>query len=113
VGERLTLADICFFAEVALFYNEKPRAKELEKRGLEPILNPKIDAKFPRAMAHFAKLSKHLCVLRPTFYRTLRKSEKPHLHAINYESEIPMPSSDAPGSLARRAALLTLACVYP
>lgn len=59
VSDRLTLADICFVAELALFHNEKPRAKELEKRGLEPILNPKVDAEFPRAIAHFAKLSKH------------------------------------------------------
>jgi elongation factor 1-gamma len=58
-GESLTLADICFVAELALFYNEKPRAGELEKRGLEPILNPNVDAEFPRAMAHFAKLAQH------------------------------------------------------
>jgi glutathione S-transferase len=59
VGDRLTLADICFVAELGLFYNEKLRAKDLEQRGLEPILNPSVDAEFPRAMAHFAKLSKH------------------------------------------------------
>jgi glutathione S-transferase len=59
VGDRLTLADICFVAELGLFYNEKPRAADLEKRRLEPILNSNIDTQFPRAMAHFAKLSKH------------------------------------------------------
>src|SRR6202171_2264169 len=34
VGNNITLADICFVAELSLFYNEKPRAREVEKRGL-------------------------------------------------------------------------------
>jgi glutathione S-transferase len=59
VGNNITLADICFVAELSLFYNEKPRAREVEKRGLAPILNGAVDAEFPRAMAHFAKLSEH------------------------------------------------------
>jgi glutathione S-transferase len=59
VGDRMTLADICFFAELGLFYNEKPRARDLKKRGLEPILNRTVNVEFPRAMAHFARLSKH------------------------------------------------------
>ncbi len=59
VGDDLTLADICFVAELGLFYNEKPRVPDLEKLGLEPILNSRIGAAYPRAMAHFEKLSKH------------------------------------------------------
>jgi glutathione S-transferase len=59
VGDRLTLADVCFVAEFALFQNEKPRAQELKKRGLDPILNGKVDEQFPDATAHFARLSKH------------------------------------------------------
>ena len=59
VGDRLTLADICFVSELGLFYNEKPRAPYLEKRGLTPILKSDIHEEFPRAMAHFVKLSKH------------------------------------------------------
>jgi elongation factor 1-gamma len=59
VGNNITLADICFVAELSLFYNEKPRAREVQKRGLAPILNGAVDAEFPRAMAHFAKLSEH------------------------------------------------------
>ena len=58
-GDCLTLADVCFVAELALFHNEKPRAQDLKKRGLEPILSGKVDERFPDAMAHFAKLSKH------------------------------------------------------
>jgi glutathione S-transferase len=59
VGDSLTLADICFVAELGLFHYEKPRAKELEQRGLQPILNSNCDSQFPRAMAHFARLAKH------------------------------------------------------
>jgi len=59
VGNSLTLADICFVAELALFYNEKPWASDLEKRRLEPIVNPNVVTKFSRAMDHFTKLSKH------------------------------------------------------
>jgi glutathione S-transferase len=59
VGNNITLADICFVAELSLFYNEKTRTRELKKRGLEPILNATIDAEFQKAMTHFAKLSEH------------------------------------------------------
>ena len=59
VGEGVTIADICFVAEVALFFNEKARARELEKKGLEPVLNATQGVAFPRAMVHFARLRKH------------------------------------------------------
>lgn len=59
VGDCLTLADVCFVAELALFHNEKPRARVLKRRGLEPILSGDVNQQFPDAMAHFAKLSKH------------------------------------------------------
>jgi elongation factor 1-gamma len=59
VGDNLTIADICFVAELGLFHNERVRVQELEKRGLESILNAAIDADFPRAIRHFAKLCKH------------------------------------------------------
>jgi hypothetical protein len=39
--------------------SEKPRAGDLKKRGLEPILSGNVDEQFPDAMADFAKLSKH------------------------------------------------------
>ena len=75
VGDRITLADICFVAELGLFYNEKPRARDVEKRGLEPILNSSVDAEFPRAMAHFTKLSKHPA-FAPDVVPYLEKIEK-------------------------------------
>jgi glutathione S-transferase len=59
VGDRLTLADVCFVAEFALFQNERPRAHDLKKRGLDPILSGNVDQQFPDATAHFATLSKH------------------------------------------------------
>jgi glutathione S-transferase len=59
VGNDITLADICFVAELSLFHNEKTRAAELLKRGLEPILNATVDVEFSKAMSHFRKLSKH------------------------------------------------------
>ena len=37
VGDRLTLADVCFVAEFALFHNEKPECSVIpKKRGLRP-----------------------------------------------------------------------------
>jgi glutathione S-transferase len=59
VGDLLTLADVCFVAEFALFHNEKPRVDVLTKSGLEPILDSEVDEQFPYATAHFARLSKH------------------------------------------------------
>jgi glutathione S-transferase len=59
VGDGISIADICFVAELALFFNEKARPAELLKKSLEPILREGIEAEFPRAFIHFAKLRKH------------------------------------------------------
>jgi elongation factor 1-gamma len=59
VGDDVTLADICFVAEMSLFFNEKARLQALESQGLRPILHATIDAEFPRAMAHLARLRTH------------------------------------------------------
>jgi glutathione S-transferase len=59
VGDNVSIADICFVAELSLFSNERARADALRKIGLEPILGAKVDKEFPRAFAHFAKLRKH------------------------------------------------------
>jgi glutathione S-transferase len=59
VGDDVTLADICFAAELSLFFNESSRAGVLDKQGLEPILHRGIGAQFPRAFAHFARLREH------------------------------------------------------
>jgi glutathione S-transferase len=59
VGDNVTLADICFAAELSLFLNESPRADVLEKQGFEPILHRGVGTMFPRALAHFARLREH------------------------------------------------------
>jgi glutathione S-transferase len=59
VGDDVTLADICFVAELSLFLNERTRHHALEQSALEPILNDAQLAKFPCAMAHFARLTDH------------------------------------------------------
>ncbi len=59
VGDRLTLADICFVAEMSLFFNERRSFEQLERKSLEPILHAKIDEVFPRAFAHLALLRRH------------------------------------------------------
>jgi glutathione S-transferase len=59
VGDNVTLADICFAAELSLFLNESPRASVLEKQGLEPILHRGIGALFPQGFALFARLREH------------------------------------------------------
>jgi len=59
VGEDVTLADICFVAEMSLFCNERGSAAALEQQGLTPILHPELEGEFPRAMGHLARLRKH------------------------------------------------------
>jgi glutathione S-transferase len=43
VGESLTLADICFVAELSLFFNEKKSTEKIAKKGMTPILDAKIE----------------------------------------------------------------------
>jgi glutathione S-transferase len=60
VGDGLTLADICFVAELALFANERMRKHALEQRDLVPILDTvRMDAVYARAFAHFDRLRRH------------------------------------------------------
>ena len=59
IGDNLTIADIGFVAELSLFLNERIRASELKKHGFEPVLHAQVDAEFPRAFAHFARLRRH------------------------------------------------------
>jgi elongation factor 1-gamma len=60
VGDGVTLADICFAAELGLFSNERARRRVLEEHGLAPILDAAIvDAAYAPAFAHFDRLRKH------------------------------------------------------
>ncbi len=58
-GDSLTLADICFVAEVTLFSREKARRGVLVVRGLDPIVHDGLAADFPLAMAHYESLCAH------------------------------------------------------
>jgi len=56
VGDDITLADICFVAEMALFSNERTFGALLAKHGLQPIYHDQLATQFPRAMTHFNML---------------------------------------------------------
>ena len=59
VGDNISLADICFVAEIALFSNEKAQGKLLAENGLDLVFHEGIESEYPKAMAHFARLSEH------------------------------------------------------
>jgi glutathione S-transferase len=59
VGTSISLADICFAAELALFMNEQARAEQLKERGLNRILHPGVQNNYPLVFAHFARLIDH------------------------------------------------------
>jgi len=59
VGSSISLADICFAAELALFMNEHARAERLTERGLDRILHPRVQNDYPLMFAHFARLVDH------------------------------------------------------
>jgi glutathione S-transferase len=59
VGDTITIADICFVAELCLFFNEKRSVGTLKTHGLVPILHTQVEAEFPRAFAHVARLRTH------------------------------------------------------
>jgi glutathione S-transferase len=59
VGNGMTLADICFAAELALFMNEHARTEQLSERGLDRILHKGVRQEYPRVFAHFDRLIDH------------------------------------------------------
>ncbi len=59
VGEGISLADICFAAELALFMNEHGRAAHLNERGLDRILDAGVRSDYPLVFAHFDRLVDH------------------------------------------------------
>lgn len=59
VGDDISLADICFVAELCLFSNERLRRATLQKCGLAPVLSDGWGETFPAASAHFARLVDH------------------------------------------------------
>ena len=59
VGDRVTLADICFVSELALFSSEKARGTVLRANGLPRVFRVDAASGFPRAMGHYETLCKH------------------------------------------------------
>jgi elongation factor 1-gamma len=59
VGKGITLADICFAAEFALFINEHARTAQLNERGLSRILHAGVQYDYPLVFAHFVRLIDH------------------------------------------------------
>lgn len=59
VGNGISLADICFAAELALFMNEYARAEQLSERGLDKILHAGVRDEYPLMFAHFVRLVDH------------------------------------------------------
>lgn len=59
VGDDVSLADICFVAEAALFANEGGGRAQLDARGKSPLWGDGLAERFPRALAHFARLCEH------------------------------------------------------
>jgi glutathione S-transferase len=79
VGDNISLADICFAAELALFMNEHARAAQLNERGLDRILHERIQNDYPKVFAHFARLVDHEHFrpdLEPYVEKLLSKAER-------------------------------------
>lgn len=74
-GAGLTLADIGFVAELALFHSELAHRALLEKHGLRTLVSS-MAGDFPRALAHFDKLRRHPA-FAPDVEPYLKKFETP------------------------------------
>jgi len=58
VGSEISLADICFACELALFLNERGRRDALAQQGLVPVLEG-AEARFPLIFEHLRRLVAH------------------------------------------------------
>ena len=59
VGDALTLADVVFAAELALFSAERASHHVLSDAALPPLYGEELREAFRRALAHFARLCAH------------------------------------------------------
>lgn len=60
VGDDISLADICFATEIALFMNEHARMKQLGVLGLPKILHEGVHNDYPLVFAHLKRLLEHV-----------------------------------------------------
>jgi glutathione S-transferase len=58
VGNSISLADICFAAELALFMNEHARVKQLSDRGLDKILHDEVRNEYPAGIRALCPLGR-------------------------------------------------------
>ena len=58
-SDRLSLADICFVAELALFMRETMYRDQLQALGVELIFEDRSEDTYPKAIAHFERLCRH------------------------------------------------------
>lgn len=59
IGDNITLADICFIAELCLFHNERARRSTLDAAGFPLLLGDDFAATYPRSANHFRRLLAH------------------------------------------------------
>ncbi len=59
VGEDVSLADVCFAAEMVEFALSHYSRAVVEEAGLTPLFDESLRDRFPRAMAHFDKCRVH------------------------------------------------------
>ena len=81
VGDNVTLADICFVAELCLFHNERARISALETAGFSPLLDDEFAKSFPRSATHFQRLLGHPAFV-PDVAGYLEKIEKSVAHQL-------------------------------
>lgn len=91
VGSVLSLADICFVAELSLLHNEITQLALLQRLGLRPLLSDTSRAEYPGAFAHFEKLRLHPAIAPDI---------EPYLQAL--EQAAPA-ANDADLAVARRS----------
>ncbi|MGH8506932.1 MAG: glutathione S-transferase family protein [Stenotrophobium sp.] len=58
-GQELSIADICFFVELSLLFNEYAHHELLNVAGLQPLISPASRDQFSVAFTHFDKLRSH------------------------------------------------------
>ncbi|MDH3661748.1 MAG: glutathione S-transferase [Alphaproteobacteria bacterium] len=58
-SNQLSLADICFVAELALFMRETMYHDQLQAMDVEPIFGDRSEDTYPKAIAHFEGLCRH------------------------------------------------------
>jgi glutathione S-transferase len=76
VGNDLTLADICYVAELCLFHNERAHRSTLDAVGLPPVLGDDFARAYPRSAKHFHGLLVHPAFV-PDVSGYLEKIEAP------------------------------------